>query len=117
MSDQDNDNRLITVLFVIIGVFFVFPMLFMGVGPMMGGMGDAGMWGAGTMPGWIIFLGMVMQLLFFAAILGGGYLLFKAVIGDDSEDQALEELRVAFARGELTEEEYEQRREALEEDS
>ena len=59
-----------------------------------------------------------VQLLFLAAIVGAGYLVYRAVTTADSgTDQALEELRLAYARGDLTDEEYEQRKEALERDS
>lgn len=59
-----------------------------------------------------------MQLLFLAAIIGGRYLIYRAVAGSESgSDQALEELRLVYARGDLTEDEYEQRRKALERDT
>ena len=46
------------------------------------------------------------------------HLVYRALEGDESEsDQALEELRLAYARGELTDEEYEPRLEALERDT
>ena len=55
---------------------------------------------------------------FLSALVGGAYLLYQAITGSESDsDQALEELRLAYARGELTDEEYEQRREALERDT
>ncbi|MEF8799603.1 MAG: SHOCT domain-containing protein [Halolamina sp.] len=122
MSNNTDDTRLVTIVLLIIAAFVIFPMFFMGFGmmgfgPMMGGMWGGGMWGDGTMPDWVFFAGIVMQLLFLAAIIGGAYLIYRAVAGGESDtDQALEELRVAYARGELTDEEYEQRREALERD-
>lgn len=59
-----------------------------------------------------------MQLLFLAAIIGAGYLIYRAMTDSDSgTDQALEELRLAYARGDLTNEEYEQRKDAHERDS
>ena len=119
MPKNTDNTRLVTIILIIIGAFVIFPMLFMGVGmmgygSMMGGMWGGGMWGDGTMPGWLYIVGIVMQLLFLAALVGGGYLLYRAVTGTKSDsDLALEELRLAYARGELTDEEYEQRREAL----
>jgi putative membrane protein len=81
-------------------------------------MWGSGMWGGGTMPGWMFVVGIVMQLLFLAAIVGGGYLVYRAVVGSGRDsDQAFEELRLAYARGELTDEEYEQRRATLERDT
>jgi len=123
MPTNSDDTRLVTLLLVIIGAVFIFPLFFMGFGmmgfgPMMGGMWGGHMWGDGTMPGWMFTIGIVIQLLFLAALVGGGYLIYRAVTGDGSDsDQALEELRLAYARGELTDEEYEQRREALERDT
>jgi len=123
MPTKTDDTRLVTLLLVIIGAVFIFPLFFMGFGmmgfgPMMGGMWGGGMWGDGTMSGWMFVVGIVMQLLFLAALIGGGYLVYRAITETTSDsDQALEELRLAYARGELTDEEYEQRREALEQDT
>lgn len=123
MPKQTDNTRLVTILLIIIGAFVVFPTFFvgfgmMGSGPMMGGMWGDGTWGDGAMPGWTFVVGTVMQLLFLAALVGGGYLIYRAVAGDESDsDPALEELRLAYARGELTDDEYEQRREALERDT
>ncbi|EMA10214.1 putative membrane protein [Haloarcula vallismortis] len=123
MPTKTDDTRLVTLLLVIIGAVFIFPLFFMGFGmmgfgPMMGGMWGGGMWGDGTMSGWMFVVGIVMQLLFLATLIGGGYLVYRAITETTSDpDQALEELRLAYARGELTDEEYEQRREALERDT
>lgn len=123
MPTNSDDKRLVTLLLVIIGAVFIVPLFFMGFGmmgfgPMMSGMWGGHMWGDGTMPGWMFIAGIVMQLLFLAALVGGGYLIYRAIAGDASDsDQALEELRLAYARGELTDEEYEQRRDALERDT
>ncbi|MFB1063076.1 SHOCT domain-containing protein [Natrinema sp. H-ect4] len=111
MPENTEDTRLVTILLIIIGAFVIFPMFFMGFGPMMGGMWGGGMWSDGTIPGWMFIVGILMQLLFLAALVGGGYLIYRVVTGSESgSDQALEELRLAYARGELTDEEYEQRR-------
>lgn len=123
MPDKTDDTRLVTIVLVMIGAFVLFPMFFMGfgmmgVGPMMGGTWGGHMWGDGTMPGWMFVVGIVIQLLFLAVLLGGGYLAYRAITGDASDsDRALEELRLTYARGELTDEEYEQRREALDRDT
>lgn len=76
-----------------------------------GHMWNGGMWnGSGT--SWMMFLMWVIQLV---VLLGGGDLLYRALTRSESEkhDVALEELRIAYARGELFEEEFEQRRERL----
>ncbi|SFC74937.1 putative membrane protein [Halobiforma haloterrestris] len=123
MPENTEDTRLVTILLIIFGAFVIFPMFFMGFGmmgfgPMMGGMWGGGMWSDGTIPGWMFIIGILMQLLFLAALVGGGYLIYRVVTGSESgSDQALEELRLAYARGELTDEEYEQRREALQRDT
>lgn len=123
MPKQTDDTRLVTILLIIIGACVILPMFFMGFGmmgygSMMGGMWGGGMWGDGSIPGWMFIVRIVMQLLFLAAIIGGGYLIYRAVAGSESgSDQALEELQLAYARGELTDDEYEQRREALEHDT
>lgn len=121
---QSTDNKqLVTVLLIVIGAFVLFPMLFMGFGimgfgPMMGGMWGGGMWGDGTLSGWMFVVGIMMQLLLLAIVVGGGYLVYRVVTGSGSEsDRALEELRLAYARGELTDDEYEQRRETLKRDT
>jgi len=120
MVQNADDTRLTTILLIVIGAIVIFPLVFMGFGmmgfgSMMGsGMWGGGMWGGGTMPSWMFVVGIVMQLLLLAALVGGGYLVYRAVVGSESDsDQALEELRLAYARGELTDEEYEQRRAKL----
>ena len=111
-----------TVVLVAIGVLVVLPMAVMGIwmiggGPMMGGMWGHGTWSGGMGLGWMSLVAVVMQLLFVAAIVGAGYLLYRSVADSDTDgDRALEELRVAYARGELSDEEYERRRDALERD-
>ena len=123
MPTTSTDNQLVTIVLVVLGTLLILPVLFMGFGmmgfgPMMGGMWGGHMWGDGTVPGWMVLAGLLMQLLFLAAIVGAGYLIYRAVATTNSEtDQALEELRLAYARGDLTDDEYEQRKEALKRDS
>lgn len=122
MATNSDDTRLVTIVLIVIGAFVIFPMFFMGFGmmgfgPIMGGMWGGGMWGDGTIPGWMFIVGIVMQLLFLATLVGGGYLIYRSVTGGESDpDQAIEELRLTYARGDLTDEEYEQRKDALERD-
>jgi len=120
MPENTTDSSLVAIVLVL-AALVVLPALVMGSGMMgfgsMMGAWEHGMWGGGAMPGWMLLVGVLMQLLFLAAIVGAGYLLYRAAAGSDGDDdRALEELRVAYARGELSDEEYEQRRDALERD-
>lgn len=121
MSPDTDGQRLGLLLLVALGVLVLFPLLFMGigmmgVGGMMGGAWGGHMWDGGTATGWFPLVGLAMQLLFVLVLVAGAYLLYRAVTGTDGHDPAIEELRSAYARGELTNEEYENRREALERD-
>lgn len=122
MTENTNNSQIVTIILIVVGALVIFPMFFMGfgmmgTGPMMGGMWGGGMWGDGT-TSWMFIAGIVMQLLFLAALLGGGYLVYRAIASSENDsNQALEELRVAYARGNLTDDEYEQRRETLERDT
>ncbi len=117
MSSNTDGRQLGLVLLALVVALFVFPVLFMGFGMMgVGGTMGGHMWDGGTTGGWVPLLGVAMQLLFLLALVGGAYLLYRAVAGDDGTDPAMEALRTAYARGELSDEEYESRREALERD-
>jgi putative membrane protein len=83
-----------------------FPLMGMWGGGMMGGYGTyggSGLWGLG------------MALIWIVVLIGGGYLLYRWLAGSRSvvSDPALEELRLAYARGDISEEEYEERRSKL----
>ena len=71
---------------------------------MMGGMA-----GNGTMtmsPTW----GLIMMFGGFVVLLAIGYVLYRALRGAvKNTDPAIEELRMAYARGDITKEEFEQR--------
>ncbi|GGM71824.1 putative membrane protein [Halarchaeum rubridurum] len=97
----------------LLGALFVTPFAMGGAyGGMHGGGMYGGMYGGGT-GGWL--LGLLVPL---ALLLGLGYVAYR-VLGvadegeDGSEDAALTELRAAYARGDLTTEEYEERRDRL----
>ncbi|MFC4408334.1 SHOCT domain-containing protein [Haloarchaeobius iranensis] len=122
MSQHTIDGSLVTLVLVFLGALLVLPLLFMGFGMMgygsMMGVGEHGMWNGGTAPGWAVLVGVLMQLGFLAALVAGIYLLYRFLTRHDTgADRAVEELRMAYARGDLTDEEYQQRREALEEES
>ena len=114
---MSSSNQLDTTTTVplILGAIIVLPVLTMGMGS--GGMmGFGGMMrGYGTTGGWWPLVGMLVQLVFLLVLLGGGYLVFRRVTeSQSSRNPAMEELRMAYARGDLTEEEFEARRNKLE---
>lgn len=119
MSQNTTDRQLVTLVLVVLGALVVLPALIMGFGmmgfgSMMGGMWGSGMLGAGQAPAWMVLMSAIMQLVFLVVIVGAGYLVYRAVTDSTSgSDPAMEELRAAYARGDLTDEEYEKRREAL----
>ena len=88
---------------VAVGVFVLVSLFGMGTG-MMGGShlwGDGHMWGAGSgAPGWVFLAGVVLS--------------YRALTDGEDSDEALEELRLAYARGDLSDDEFEQHRERLE---
>ncbi|MFO7926350.1 MAG: SHOCT domain-containing protein [Halobacteriota archaeon] len=103
-----------TILLLILGALIALPLLTMGMG--FGGMmGYGGMMGQyGSTGGWWPFVGMLIPLVFLLVLIGGGYLVFRRGIDSRSaRDPAIEELRKAYARGELSEEEFDDRRRRL----
>lgn len=108
-------NRRDLTTLVLIGVLVLWPILMMAFGGM-GMMGYGGMtsvpYGGGNgMYGWV---GIGLQLIFLLIIIGGGYLLVRRVFDHhESHDEALEEARRAYARGDLSDEEFEARRSRL----
>ena len=110
-EQTSRSDQLLRLLVVLLGVVLVLPLLLMGLMmPMMGWM-----WMDGQMhmsPFWGIGLAILLPLI----LAGVGYALYRALAGDaSSTDAALEELRLTYARGELSREEFEQRREDLRE--
>ena len=121
MTTNSTTNRqLVWVLLAIIGLIILLPAFgmgfgMMGFGPMMGGAWGHPMWDGSGTSGWMLTIGWIMQLLFLAVIIGAVYLGYRALTAQDaSTDPAIEELRVAYARGDLSDEEYERRRDRLE---
>lgn len=111
------DDTLIRTLLIVIAAILLLPVLVMAFAmPFMGVWGGGHMWNGGMWDGtgatWMWALVSVIPLL---VILGLGYLLFSAVrqSTDQRRDPALEELRAAYARGDLSDEEFEKRRERL----
>jgi putative membrane protein len=109
------DETAVRTLLLVLVVLFLLPVLLMLLAvPMMGlwGGGHTWAWNGTAGIGWIAVLFWLFPL---AVILGVGYLLYRVLVGSSSRhpDRALEELRVAYARGELSDEEFEKRRDRL----
>lgn len=92
-----------------------------GHGGMMGGYGGTvgsygGVGSYGT--GWSLF-GILGQLGFLLLLIGAGYLLYRALVADDgvtnfgTSETSMDELRLAYARGEISDEEFKNRRKRL----
>ncbi|MFP8953731.1 SHOCT domain-containing protein [Natrialbaceae archaeon A-arb3/5] len=111
----DDTTLLRTVLFIAVLVILV-PLVLMAVAwPMMGMWGGGHMWndGAWTGPGmWLVSWVPLLMLLVV------GYLVYRAAARSTraEDDPALEELRLAYARGDISDEEFKQRRERLRRD-
>jgi len=132
MTQEHSTRWIVAGVGALAALIVLAPLLFGGMGwGMAGGMGS-GMWGpmhdgwmmdgtaAGTGGwGWLL-LASLWRLLVLAVLVGGGYLLYRAAVSDGTggagADPAIRELRQAYARGDLTDEEYERRRERLEEE-
>ncbi|MFC7154059.1 SHOCT domain-containing protein [Halomarina halobia] len=110
MTTTYDTERIATLALLALGALILLPALVMGFGMMGFGMPMIG-WGAGRAPGWMVAVSAVMQIAFVLLLVGLGYLFYRTATGGG--DGAMEELRRAYARGELTDEEYEQRRERL----
>ena len=123
MTTNTTDRQLVWVALAIVVALISIPTFGMGIGTMgsgstMGGTWSHGMWGAGGASGWMLVVGLGMQFLFVALVVGVAYLGYRAVTGQaESSDPAIEELRMAYARGDLNEEEYERRKARLEPES
>lgn len=116
MSRGYQNESLLKIVLVIIAVILLLPLLMMAFAmPMMSMMGWWG--GGGPGGGFAPMWGIGMMVLFLAVLIGIGYFLYRSLIGQQiTRDPAFEELRLAYARGELSDEEYEQRRERLDRD-
>lgn len=103
------DDAILRVILVIVALLLLVPLIGMVLmWPLMGA-GHGGMWDGSNGMGWWPLSWLVMLAL----VIGVGYLLVSAFRSDESTDAAVEELRIAYARGDLSDEEYERRRERL----
>lgn len=117
---QHSSDGLLRLVVIVVAVVILLPVLMMALFmPLMWGMGGwgggmMGDWSGTTMGGWGVVNG-VMMLAWLLVLLGVGYLAYRGFLQPATEttDAALEELRMQYARGELTDEEFEERQERL----
>ena len=122
MASDGLDTR--TLVLLLVAAVILWPLLTMGLGGgMMGtGMMGGGMWGGhmwsdGGVSGWWLLVGLLGRVLSLLVVVGVGYLIYRALTeSDGGTDEAMDELRLAYARGDIDDEEYERRRETLERD-
>ena len=117
---MSTDDTLVRTVLLIIAAILLVPFLMMAfLWPVMGMWGGGHMWNGGMWDGTgATWMWIAMWIVLLAIVGGIGYLLYQAVRQPSREatDPALEELRTAYARGELSDEEYDQRRERLQQD-
>ena len=119
MTTNSDDRSALALVLLLLAALVVAPVV-LGIGTMgLGGMGYGmpmmGWAFRGDLPWWVPVVGVAVQLALLAAVVGGVYLLFRSVAGSSDGDRnpAMAELRAAYARGDLTDEEFERRRERL----
>ena len=117
MATDDSHAR---TLLIVLAAIILLPVLLMALAmPMMGLWGGGHMWDGGMWNGtgatWMWLVTAVVPLV---VLLGIGYLLYSVLSQPDEDrtDPALEELRAAYARGDLSDDEFETRRERLSRD-
>lgn len=114
MPSKNSRDGTVRILLIVLAVLVLGPILMMLLifplmgmwGGMMGGFG-----GTGVSPLWSVG----MMIVWLAILVGGGYLVYRWVTRSEfgSTDPAMEELRIAYARGEIPEEEFDERRSKL----
>ncbi|WP_049888720.1 SHOCT domain-containing protein [Natronococcus occultus] len=115
---MSTDDSLVRTVLILIAVILLLPLFVMILAmPVMGLWGwghmwDSGMWN-GTGAAWMWLL---MSIIPIAIVLVVGYLLYRLIrhLATRQSDPALEELRTAYAQGEISDEEFEERRNRLE---
>ena len=115
MTTADQSSSMIRIVLIVLAIILLIPVVTMLFAfPLMGGWMMGPGYGGRAMPIW----GWVMMLIPLIILIGGGYLLYRAVTRDNLRtDPALEELRLAYARGDLSEEEFDTRRNRLRRES
>lgn len=118
MSASDaaaTDRTLVRIVLLVLAVVVLGPLLVMSLAmPAMGVM--AWGWGGGA-TGMTPWWGLGMSLGWLLVLVALGYVVYRALVGrgglGSARDPAIEELRLAYARGDLTDEEFEDRRSVL----
>jgi putative membrane protein len=100
----------LAVLLVVPVVMMLFAWPLLGMGWWMHGPTGPGGVGPSATPTWMLGFWLVGLVV----LVGGGYLLYRG-LSNSSPDPALDELRRAYARGDLSDEEFEERRQRLRE--
>lgn len=108
-----------TVLLVILILIAIPSVMMVVMMPIMG------VWGFDHIGGWTLdgtggtWAWILMWLMMLAILVGGGYALYRefATGSTDGSEPALDELRMAYARGALSDEEFETRRDKLRRDN
>ena len=117
MTADEPAGGALRVVLVVLAVLLLFPVLMMLFALPMGMMGMA--WGGGAVDPWGQVLGFVAMGAWVLVLAGVGYGVYRVATGRSGAgesaggDPALEELRLAYARGDLSDEEFETRREKL----
>lgn len=113
MATTESSRSIRTIGLLVVFLFLIPVFLMLAMMPMMGMMGSGAyhMDMTGTSPLWMAGM-MAIRIILVAGLL---YVAYRFLTGGTvhSEDPAFEELRLAYARGDLSEEEYEKRREKL----
>lgn len=117
MSQAETLTR--TVLLVLLALVAIPLVMMVVVMPLVGGFGwtHMGGWMWGSSGGW---LGMLLVMLIpLLVILGVGSLIYQSFTAADAEaeDDAVAELSHAYARGDISDEAFENRRKRLEQDN
>lgn len=118
MTTHSRDSQLGIMAILAVGLLLVLPILAMGIGMMgVGTMG--GHWGGhwSGMSSWFPVVGFLVPLLLVVGLLlSGAYVILGPMDDRSADEEALAELRRAYAGGELSEEDYQELRDHLESD-
>jgi putative membrane protein len=114
LAERSVVGVVIVLALLLIGLFFVLPMLGMGMMISRGMMGGWGAWGCPTGVGWgFMFAGMLILFLFIALLIVGAYFLLAHREHAGDNEKALSILNERYAKGELTEKQYVEMKEHL----